>query len=141
MAAVIQYSPLFKNDQLDNIQTEFANGIIRTFGGTPVAIGTTDPGTDILVEFTKDGGAFTAGVATNGINLGTASNGAIEKDANDYEGLGLVAGTQTWFRHYNNDLTKWIQGTVNTSGAAMTVTTTAVVVDQPVAITNLIYRF
>jgi len=141
MAGTISLNVPTKNAIWDDIAAEFANGIIHCFGGTAVAVTTTAPGTDILVKFTKDGGAFTPGIATNGINLGTASAGEIEKDAYDYEGLGLVAGTMTWFRHYNNDLTKWIQGAVNTSGAAMTVTTTAVVVDSPVAITSLKYRF
>lgn len=141
MAGYVYYSTLLKNAHLDALATELAGGCIELYGGPQVAVTTTSPGTDMLLRFTKDGAAWNSGSSTNGINLGTASAGAISKDSNDYEGDGVVAGVATWFRHYNVDKTMWVQGTVSTSGSPLTVTTTTITVGAPVAVTGLTYRY
>jgi hypothetical protein len=141
MAGYVYYSELLKNAHLDALATELAGGCIELYGGTQVSIDTSSPGTTMLLLLTKDGGAWSSGSATNGINLGTAASGSISKDSNDYEGLGAAAGTATWFRHYNVDKTMWVQGTVNTAGSPLTVTTTAITINGPVAVTTLTYRY
>lgn len=140
-----------KNDVLDLLATNFADGVIRCYTGTATDVDTAITDEEYVLQFTKDGGAFTPGVATNGINFAAASGGSISLDGESYEAVGYDAsgeldpgdslGSITWFRHFNNDLSDWLQGTVSTSGAIMTVTTTAIKVDGPVAITSLAYSF
>jgi hypothetical protein len=140
MSGTLQFNVPTKNDLLAALAVAYANGVIRGFGGVPPPATQTDPGTAKLIEFTKDGLIFVPSSPNNGLNLATpVTNGEIFKDANTYEGVGLVAGLMTWFRHYNNDLTRWIQGSCNTAGAVMTVTTTQITVGGPVQITGLRY--
>lgn len=141
MSGIIDFNTAEKNAMLNFMATEFANGVIRGFSGTPVSPATVDPGVTPCIEFTKNGALFVPGQPDNGINLGAASNGEIFKDAFSYSGLGLALATMLWFRHYNNDLTKWIQASVNTAGAVMTATTTTITVGGPVQITSLRYYF
>lgn len=145
MAGEISLSSLAKDAVWDGgIKDFLANGVVRIYGGTPTDSDTATTATT-LVEVTESGGAFTAGVSTNGLNLGsvTPGNGYIEKSATeDWEGAGLVDDTTaTWFRHFNNAMTGWIQGTVNTSNAVMTVSTTAIQASVPVTVTSCKYRF
>jgi len=135
MAGKVYHNTLSKNAILDAFAAAYANGVARCYGGT-IDYTTAAASLTHLVQFTKDGGAFTAGVSTNGLNLGTASAGALAKDSNDWEGTGLGSGTITWGRLYNNDLTKWISFSVNTSGAVMTVTTTAMETGTPCVVTS-----
>lgn len=137
MAGTGTYSTLLRNAQLNSLAASLANGVIEVYSGTQAAVNTADPGVAACLIFTKDGGAWVQGEATNGVNLGTAADGAIAGDGNSYEGLGLAAATATWFRFYNNTKTMWIQGAVATSGAALTVTTTAITEDGPVAVTSI----
>ena len=96
------------NISANALKTAYANGVIAIFGGTMPATANDTEGSSPLVLLTLNGGAFTAGVATNGINLSTPVDGVLSKASGEtWSGVGLAAagtGTQaTWFRHYAND--------------------------------------
>lgn len=144
MAGTVGMNNLMKNASFDGEAAALINGVIFCYAGSIPAENTTATAT-VIVQLTKDGLAVTTPMtATNGVNLGTASSGEIEKDSESLEGVGLVATSQlTHFRHYNADLTLWKQGTIGApgSGAVMEVTTTAVEIGTPIVVTSLKYRF
>lgn len=84
-----------RNDILDLIQTNLANGIIRVYKGTiPTNAGDiVDNVNDLLVEITE-------GVGAGGINLGTAASGVISKaSGEEWYGTVLITGTATYYRY------------------------------------------
>lgn len=88
-------------------KTAYANGIIAIFGTDQPATSNDAEGGSPLVLLTNNGGPFTAGVATNGINLSDPVDGVLSKASGEtWSGIGLAAagtGTQAkWFRHYAN---------------------------------------
>lgn len=92
-----------------DLKTIMANGIIRFYAGTQPATADLAETGDLLLEITLSGGAFTPGVATNGLNLGDAAGGVISKaTAETWKGTGkTAAGTGTaagWFRWFDNDV-------------------------------------
>ena len=85
----------------------FANGVLRIFGGTrPTDADSDESGNTLLLEITLDGGSFTPGSPTNGLNFADdAASGALEKSAAEtWQGDGQADATATWFRFYDNNL-------------------------------------
>lgn len=133
------------------IQTGYANGVIGIFSGTQPATANDSEGAAVLLALiTRGSGAFTAGVATNGINLSVPADGVLSKASGEtWSGLGTAAagalGTDaTWFRHYSNG---YVTGASTTAlrydGAIGTVSTyemqlsnTKIVADIPVIVTG-----
>ena len=112
----------------------FRNGVLDIFSGTqPTDADTTESGTK-LVRITLSSGAFVAGTAINGINLGTATDGVIGKDSDEtWSGVGLVAGNAGWFRFYDNAAITGastsairLDGSIATTGAQMNMTNTSI---------------
>ena len=79
------------------------NGIIEIYSGpqpTTADLGETG---SLLLRGTISSGAFVAGVATNGLNIATATDGVSEKEvAEVWSGVGLADGTAGWFRFHSN---------------------------------------
>ena len=74
------YSTGDANARASAIKTAYANGIIVIFGGTkPATANDTEGSAPILAIITLNSGAFTAGVATNGINLSDPVDGVLSK--------------------------------------------------------------
>lgn len=102
------YSTGDANARASAIKTAYANGIIVIFGGTkPATANDTEGSAPILAIITLNSGAFTAGVATNGINLSDPVDGVLSKASGEtWSGVGTAAAgtgtTATWFRHYSN---------------------------------------
>ena len=133
------------------IKTGYANGVIGIFNGTqPATANDSEGAATLLALITLNSGTFTAGVATNGINLSDPVDGVLSKASGEtWSGLGLAAagelGTDaTWFRHYPNG---YVTGASTTSprydGAVGTVSTyelqisnTKIVTGIPVIITG-----
>jgi hypothetical protein len=130
-------STLLRNAQLNARKTSLLNGIIELYSGTPVSTNTSDPGVSACLKITENSGAWTSGVSTNGVSLGTASAEAIGSDGKTYSGVGLAATTATWGRYYNNTKTMWTQGLCATSGAMFNLSTTSITVDGPVTLTSI----
>ena len=79
------------------------NGVIEIYTGTqPATADLAESGTKLL-RITVASGAFTAGAAANGLNLGTPASGVVSKEtAEVWSGVGLANGTAGWFRFYSN---------------------------------------
>lgn len=86
-----------------SVADTLANGVIRIYSGSqPASADAVETGT-LLAVITLNSGAFAAGVATNGINFGTAADGVVSKAVGEvWSGLGIAAGTMGWYRHYAN---------------------------------------
>lgn len=88
-------------------KTAYTNCVIGIFGGSakPASADLAETGT-LLALITLNGGAFSAGSPTNGLNFGTAANGVLPKATEIWQGNGLPAagaGTNaTYFRMYAN---------------------------------------
>lgn len=84
----------------DDIKSLFAEGYIVIYDGAVPEVDSTSVG-NVLCILTADG---TAVDGTNGLNLGTASAGAIPKAAEDWEGTVSNAGAAaaTYFRFVQN---------------------------------------
>ena len=141
MSGKLKYSLLTRDLIWNAIATSFANGVIRGFSGVQVAETVTDPGVAKCIEFTKNGGIFVPGETSNGFNFGTSASGIILSDGEIYSGEGLAVAQLSWFRLYNNNLTKWIQGSASISNAVMTVTSTSIEIGTPVAINSFQFNF
>jgi len=128
MSAIIVDSTLLDNAQLDARKTSLALGSIEVYPGTPVSVNTSSPGVSPCLIFED-------------VSLGTASSGAIGSDGGTYETVGLTAVTATWWRYYNSAKTMWTQGTAAVSGGSLTLTTTAITVGGPVAITSMNFHY
>lgn len=119
-----------------------ADGIIEIYSGSqPSDADAAETGTK-LVRITLSSGAFTAGVATNGLEFGDASAGAIAKAAGEtWSGVGLVTGTAGWFRFYDNDYDTGadsaairFDGAVATSGAQLNLSSTTITLSATLTI-------
>jgi len=84
----------------------FANAVIVIRTGTqPVNADAAESG-DILGMITVNGGAFAAGVATNGLNWDAAVAGVCTKPAaEEWAIIPSASGTAGWGRLYANDMT------------------------------------
>jgi len=137
----------------DAVRTGYANGILALFGGAsqPADSNSAETGT-LLCLITVDGGAFTPGLAANGLNFGPTVSGAIAKAvAETWTGDGLPAagdGTiATYFRYYANDYVtgastsaKRFDGAISTSATAeLQMSVTMIVEGAPVVINSFSY--
>lgn len=110
----------------------FENGVLAIFSGAQVADADAVETGDLLALVTKDGGDFTGGVATNGLNFQDTTDRTIQKVSADvWLGDFLDDGTMGWFRYYANDYTSGasttairFDGKVGTSRADIEVVTT-----------------
>ena len=84
----------------------FANAVIAVYTGTqPANADTAESGT-LLGLITVEGGAFTGGVATNGLNWDAAVAGVCGKpSATEWAIIPDASGTAGWARLYANDMT------------------------------------
>lgn len=82
----------------------FRNGVLRFYTGTQVANADTAVGSaTLLLEMTESGGVFVGGSPDNGINLGVAANGAVNKLSTEtWKATGLADGTMGWCRFCGN---------------------------------------
>lgn len=119
-----------RNAMLDTITTRAGNAaLLRIYDST----GTGRPATGgavttqvLLAELTC-GTPFAAGAAA-----GVLTAGAITTDAS-----ANATGTATWFRIVKSDGTTFVlDGNVGTSGSDLNLTTTSIVITQPVAISS-----
>ncbi len=90
--------------ETDSLKDILAGGVIKVFTGTqPSSADDEESGTHLLT-LTVDGETVTSGDPTNGLNLGDASEGKIQKASGEtWKGENLESGTAGWFRWYPND--------------------------------------
>jgi hypothetical protein len=124
----------------DGLRGIFKDGIIeiRT-GAQPATANAAVTGT-LLGTVTIAAGAFTPGVATNGLEFDAPSSGAVSKVAADaWQFNGVAAGTAGWFRFKANALDDntlsttlpRIDGSVAKTGGDLNLSNTSIVVSAP----------
>lgn len=81
----------------------FANGILEIYSGAQPASADAAPTGTLLAQITLDGGAFSHGTPTNGLNWDTPANGSVSKPGADtWSGVGIAEGTAGWARFKGN---------------------------------------
>jgi hypothetical protein len=92
---------------------------------------------------TKDGNAWAAGSATNGLEFAAAANGSIAKEpAHVWKFTGVAAGTAGWFRFVGNAADAGgtsttlprLDGTVGTANADLNMSNVTIAIGTPVTI-------
>lgn len=81
--------------------TTFANGYIEVYTGAQPANADAAVTGTLLGTITLASGAFTPGVATNGLTFAAAASGAVSKSG-VWSFNGVAAGTAGWFRLKTN---------------------------------------
>lgn len=103
----LRFSSGLRDAMLDStgLRGALANGTIYIYSGAqPATADSAAPGT-LLGQVTVDAGAFTHGVATNGLNFDAAVGGLITKAAGEnWRFDGITGGTAGWFRFAGNPL-------------------------------------
>lgn len=123
----------------------FANGVIDVYSGTQPASADAAPTGTKLGRITLASGAFTAGVATNGLTFAAAADGAVSKSGT-WSFAGIAAGTAGYFRLKTNtgadvdtDQTTLkaearLDGSIAASGADMNLSNITIAIGAPVTI-------
>ena len=116
-----------RNAMLDTITTRVGNaGLLRIYDGTRPATGGT--ATTLLAELTC-GTPF----------AGAAASGVLTANAITQDSSANASGTATWFRVVKADGTTFaLDGNVGTSGSDINLTTTTIVITQPVSVTSFV---
>lgn len=84
----------------------FANAVGAFYSGTQPANADAAEGGTLLGYLTKDGGTFTPGSATNGLNWDAAVNGVCAKPSGEvWKCVPVAGGTVGYLRIYANDRT------------------------------------
>jgi hypothetical protein len=120
------------------------NGVIYVYSGTQPASADVAETGSLLLVITEASGAFTAGVATNGLQWAAAPSpgGTLPKLGTQvWSGVGLAAGTAGWFRFYanarvqgNSTVAVRFDGNIATSGAQINLSSTSVAASATVTI-------
>jgi hypothetical protein len=101
----IRLSTALRNAMVGTVgfSTALNNGCIEIYSGPqPLTADAPISGT-LLGRVTKDGGGWSEGVATNGLQFDPSANGTIAKKAADaWKFTGLAAGTAGWARFRAN---------------------------------------
>lgn len=135
----------------DEVVSQMADGVIEIYSGTqPTNSEDTEVGAGtLLAVITESGGAFTGGSATNGLEIEVDGEECVIASGETWKTLlALATGTATWFRHYDNAFTKGASttavrydGRVSTTGAEMNLSTTSIVINKPVEVSEFSYVY
>lgn len=140
-------------NQTGSVKATMQDSVIGIFSGTqPANADATEGAGSLLMLITVDGGAFTGGSATNGLEMGTSTDGVLSKAAGEtWKGTGLAAAstgtTATWFRWYANAYTTGastsavrIDGAIGTTSAyEMQMSNTSIVEDVEAIVNTFTY--
>lgn len=141
----LQLSTGLRNGMLNMIGfTEaFTNGVIYIYSGPqPINADAAITGT-LLGQVTKNGGTFSFGSPTNGLNFLAPVAGVVSKDANVWQMTGIApGGVAGWFRLMGNAADSLGQsatlprmdGSVAQSGGDLNLSSTQIVVGAPTTI-------
>jgi len=90
----------------ETLRTSFLNGVAAVYDGTQPASSELAEVGVLLGYITKDGGAFVAGEATNGLHWDAAVNGACPKPTDEeWAIIPIASGTARYIRLYDNTMT------------------------------------
>ncbi len=137
---------------LGSLATLLNDGVIGIFGATPPAAPEDAEAGTPLVLITLAGGAFTPGLAANGLGWDAAAmDGTVaylpKAAAETWQGQGLATGTASHFRLYDNAYTSGasttsvrLQGSVGVANADMLVSSVQVTTGVPFFVNSLRLR-
>ena len=120
----------------------FANGYIEVYSGTQPATADAAVTGTLLGTITLASGAFTPGVATNGLTFAAAAGGAVSKSG-VWSMNGVAAGTAGWFRLKTNaeavggilsTTLARLDGSVAVSGADMNLSNIVIAIGAPTTV-------
>jgi hypothetical protein len=123
----LSYLVATRNARLDAITTSAgASALLRIYDGTrPATAGTA---TTLLAELT-----------CNATFAPAASGGVLTLNAITQDSSANATGTATWFRIVKSDGTTFVMdGSVGTSGSDLNLSTTSIVITQPVSVTSFV---
>lgn len=122
----LAYITSLRNSRLDNITTAIGtSGLARIYDGTRPATGGT--ATTLLAEL-----ALAAAFAP------AASSGVLTANTITSDASANASGTATWGRLTTSGGTAVVDYNVGTSGSDLNMTTTTIVITQPVSITSFV---
>lgn len=122
----LAYSTTVRNAMLDSITTAIgATGLFRIYDGTRPASG--GAATTLLAQLT-----FSATSAP------AAASGVLTFNAITQDSSADATGTATWFRMTTSGGTFVVDGNVGTSGSDLNLTTTSIVITQPVSVSSCV---
>ncbi len=124
----------------------FANGIIEIRTGTQPSTADAAATGTLLGTVTLASGAFTPGIATNGLTFATAADGAVSKTGT-WSFNGIAAGTAGWFRlkgnAADNDLLSTtlprLDGSIAVSGADMNLSNISIAIGAPTTVDSFVW--
>lgn len=139
---MLRFSTGLRNGILNatGIKEAMADGVLRIYSGAqPVSADNAVSGT-LLLEVTVDGGAFSHGSATNGLEFDAPAAGVLSKAAAEtWRGNGLADGVAGWFRFCANPVDSGgssttlarIDGSVGRSAADLNLSNVNIAVGVP----------
>lgn len=123
----IAYLVATRNAMLDAITTSAgSSALLRIYNGTRPA--TAGSATTLLAELT-----------CNATFAPAAASGVLTLNAITQDSSANATGTASWFRIVKSDGTTFVMdGDVGTSGSDLNLTSTAIVITQPVSVTSFV---
>lgn len=122
----LAYSTTVRNAMLDSITTAIgASGLLRIYDGTRPASG--GAATNLLAQ-----------LALSATSAPGSASGVLTFSAITQDSSADATGTATWFRVTTSGGTFVIDGNVGTSGSDLNLTTTSIVITQPVSVTSFV---
>jgi len=147
----IELSTGLRNGMLNatGMKEAFANGVLYLYSGPQPANADAAVTGTLLGIVSKNAGAFSFGVGTNGLNLAAPAAGVVAKDADNWQTIGIANGTIGWFRLMGNPVDSLgvstalprMDGSVAISGADMNFANIAMVIGAPLTIDTFAYTF
>lgn len=125
----ISYATTLRNTRMDAIKLAVdagsGAGILRIYDGTRPATG--GAATNLLAELTFNDPSFPS-----------AGSGVITASAIVQDSSANASGTATWFRVVDSTGSFVMDGNVGTVGSDLNLTTTSIVITQPVSVTSFV---
>jgi hypothetical protein len=125
----IAYATTLRNSRMDTIKTAIdagsGAGLLRIYDGARPATG--GAATNLLAELTFNDPSFPS-----------ATTGVITASAITQDSSANASGTATWFRVVDSTGSFVMDGNVGTVGSDLNLTTTSIVITQPVAVTSFV---
>lgn len=118
----------------------FKDGVINIYTGTQPSLADNAATGTLLATVTVDAGAFTDGVATNGLEFDAPVGAVLSKAAaENWQYKGIAAGTAGWFRFRGNATDDGslsttlprIDGSIGTVSGDLLLSNTAIAVNSP----------
>lgn len=140
------------NEMFNAIKTQLENGSIEIYSGSQPATANDAVTGTLLGRVTLNGGAWSPGVATNGLEFDAAAARQMSKAAAEtWQFVGIASGTAGWFRFRGNaadagaadalEALPRIDGRIANAGAEMNMSNLNVVIGGVTTIDSFTLRW